>query len=207
MKQLFAVLLFVIWSNFLFAQEFQLLGKVANPSSEPLTGVNVLVKETSTGTQTGTDGSYNLSLKKGSYALIFSATGYETVERKVDLFRDITLNITLKKKVEVLQEVVVNAIRVDANSPITFSEISKKEIEKVNLGQDIPVLLNFLPSVVSTTFDGTGIGYTDIRIRGADNSRINVTLNGIPYNDADSQATFWVNLQDFASSVENIQIQ
>lgn len=110
-------------------------------------------------------------------------------------------------KVEKLEEVVVKASRANSNLPITFSQITKKEIEKVNLGQDIPVLLNFLPSVVSTTFDGTGIGYTDIRIRGADNSRINVTLNGIPYNDADSQTVFWVNLQDFASSVENIQVQ
>lgn len=110
-------------------------------------------------------------------------------------------------KVEKLEEIVVKASRANSNLPITFSQITKKEIEKVNLGQDIPVLLNFLPSVVSTTFDGTGIGYTDIRIRGADNSRINVTLNGIPYNDADSQTVFWVNLQDFASSVENIQVQ
>ncbi|AXT18388.1 TonB-dependent receptor [Flavobacteriaceae bacterium AU392] len=110
-------------------------------------------------------------------------------------------------KVEKLEEVIVKSSRVNTNSPITYSEIGKKQIEKINLGQDIPVLLNSLPSVVSTTFDGTGIGYTDIRIRGADNSRINVTLNGIPYNDADSQTVFWVNLQDFASSVENIQVQ
>lgn len=110
-------------------------------------------------------------------------------------------------KTEQLDEVLLQSTRVNADSPITFSELSKEEIEKSNLGQDIPILLNTLPSVVSTTFDGTGIGYTDIRIRGADNSRINVTLNGIPYNDADSQATFWVNLQDFASSVENIQVQ
>jgi len=107
----------------------------------------------------------------------------------------------------VLEEAIVSALRVSAASPVTFSNLTKASIAQRNLGQDIPVLLNFLPSVVSTTFDGTGIGYTDIRIRGADNSRINVTLNGIPYNDADSQATFWVNLQDFASSVENIQVQ
>ncbi|PRX56583.1 TonB-dependent receptor [Flagellimonas meridianipacifica] len=106
-----------------------------------------------------------------------------------------------------LNEVVVSASRVTQESPVTFSNLQKTEIAKVNLGQDIPVLLNYLPSVVSTTFDGTGVGYTDFRIRGADNSRINVTINGIPYNDADSQTTFFVNLQDFVSSVENIQIQ
>lgn len=114
---------------------------------------------------------------------------------------------SLEGKKVTLNEVVVSASRVTKESPVTFSNFKKGEIERVNLGQDIPVLLNYLPSVVSTTFDGTGIGYTDIRIRGADNSRINVTVNGIPYNDADSQSTFFVNLQDFASSVESIQIQ
>ncbi|MEL6916465.1 MAG: TonB-dependent receptor [Bacteroidota bacterium] len=107
----------------------------------------------------------------------------------------------------VLDEVLVSALRVTNESPVTFSNLNKEQIQSRNLGQDIPILLNFLPSVVSTTFDGTGIGYTDIRIRGADNSRINVTVNGIPYNDADSQTTFFVNLQDFASSIENIQVQ
>ncbi len=110
-------------------------------------------------------------------------------------------------KAEKLEEVVVKSTRATKDTPITYSEISKEELRKTNLGQDIPVLLNFLPNVVSTTFDGTGIGYSDLRIRGADNSSINVTLNGIPYNDADSQGSFWVNLQDFASSVENIQVQ
>ena len=114
---------------------------------------------------------------------------------------------TLQGKKIDLDEVVVSASRANEKVPVTYAQIQKEDIEKVNLGQDIPVLLNFLPSVVSTTFDGTGIGYTDYRIRGADNSRINVTINGIPYNDADSQTTFFVNLQDFASSVENIQVQ
>ena len=106
-----------------------------------------------------------------------------------------------------LKEVVVSSSRASTITPVTYVNFGKAEIAKVNLGQDLPVLLNYLPAVVSTTFDGTGVGYTDYRIRGADNSRINVTINGIPYNDADSQTTFFVNLQDFASSIENIQIQ
>ncbi|MEN1785748.1 MAG: TonB-dependent receptor [Bacteroidota bacterium] len=106
-----------------------------------------------------------------------------------------------------LDEVVVSASRANTQIPVTYAQLAKADIQRVNLGQDIPVLLNYLPAVVATTFDGTGIGPTDFRIRGADNSRINVTINGIPYNDADSQTTFFVNLQDFASSVENIQVQ
>ena len=107
----------------------------------------------------------------------------------------------------VLKEIVVSAVRVTDSVPMAFTEISKKDIERLNLGQDLPVLMNFTPSVVATTYDGTGVGYTDYRIRGIDNSRINVTINGVPYNDADSQTTFFVNLQDFASSLGSIQIQ
>ena len=106
-----------------------------------------------------------------------------------------------------LDEVLVQAVRVNANTPVTFSNVSKEELAPRNLGQDIPVLLNYLPSVVTTTDAGNGIGYTGIRVRGADASRVNVTLNGIPLNDSESQGTFWVNMPDFASSVENIQLQ
>ncbi len=110
-------------------------------------------------------------------------------------------------KIEKLDEVVVSAVRVKAASPITHSNVSKKEIAKRNLGQDIPILLNFLPSVVTTSDAGAGIGYTGIRVRGSDATRVNVTINGIPYNDSESQGTFWVNLGDFASSVESLQLQ
>ena len=110
-------------------------------------------------------------------------------------------------KIEKLDEVLVKAVRVDADSPITHSNISKEALAKRNLGQDIPVLLNFLPSVVTTSDAGAGIGYTGIRVRGTDATRVNVTINGIPYNDPESQGTFWVNLGDFASSTESLQLQ
>ena len=110
-------------------------------------------------------------------------------------------------KIQTLDEVLVKAVRVKPNAPMTHSNISKKELQRRNLGQDIPVLLNYLPSVVSSSDAGAGIGYTYLRVRGSDATRINVTINGIPYNDAESQGTFWVNLGDFASSVENIQLQ
>ncbi|WP_025742757.1 TonB-dependent receptor [Aquimarina pacifica] len=114
---------------------------------------------------------------------------------------------SISSKTEKLDEVLVKSVRVDADSPITHSNLSKEEIATRNLGQDIPILLNYLPGVVTTTDAGTGVGYTYIRVRGSDASRVNVTLNGIPFNDAESQGTFWVNLPDFASSVENLQLQ
>ncbi|SDS28249.1 TonB-dependent receptor [Winogradskyella sediminis] len=110
-------------------------------------------------------------------------------------------------KVEKLDEVLVKAVRVDAKSPITHSNVTKEDLAKRNLGQDIPMLLNFLPSVVTTTDAGAGIGYTGIRVRGVSSQSTNITINGIPYNDAESLGTFWVNLGDFASSTESLQLQ
>lgn len=110
-------------------------------------------------------------------------------------------------KVESLDEVLVKAVRVKANSPITHSNLKKEELAKRNLGQDIATQLNFLPSVVTTSDAGAGIGYTGFRVRGTSNQGINVTINGIPYNDAESATSFFVNLQDFTSSVENLQLQ
>lgn len=110
-------------------------------------------------------------------------------------------------KVNQLDDVLVSAVRVTSKTPVTFSNMDKKEIKYRNLGQDIPVLMNYLPSVVTTSDAGGGIGYTGIRVRGSDATRVNVTINGIPYNDAESQGTFWVNMPDFASSVESLQLQ
>ena len=110
-------------------------------------------------------------------------------------------------KVETLEEVLVNAVRVDETSPITHSNVTKQDLKSRNLGQDIPVLLNYLPSVVTTSDAGAGVGYTGIRVRGVSSQSTNITINGIPYNDAESLGTFWVNLGDFASSVESLQLQ
>ena len=110
-------------------------------------------------------------------------------------------------KVEALDEVLIKSLRVDAKSPITHSNVSKEELEKRNLGQDIPILLNYLPSVVTTSDAGAGVGYTGIRVRGVSAQSTNITINGIPYNDSESLGTFWVNLGDMSSSVESLQLQ
>ena len=114
---------------------------------------------------------------------------------------------SLEGKKVVLDEVFVSAIRVNNTTPVTFSNLTKEQIKPRNLGQDIPILMSFLPSVVTTSDAGAGVGYTGIRVRGSDATRINVTINGIPYNDSESQGTFWVNMPDFASSTESLQLQ
>jgi iron complex outermembrane receptor protein len=110
-------------------------------------------------------------------------------------------------KVNQLDAVLVSAVRVTTKTPVSFSNLTKKDIKFRNLGQDIPVLMNYLPSVVTTSDAGNGVGYTGIRVRGSDATRVNVTINGIPYNDSESHGTFWVNMPDFASSVESLQLQ
>jgi iron complex outermembrane receptor protein len=114
---------------------------------------------------------------------------------------------SLEGKEITLDEVLVSAVRVTKQSPVTFTNLTKEQIKPRNLGQDIPVLMNFLPAVVTTSDAGAGVGYTGIRVRGSDGTRVNVTINGIPYNDAESHGSFWVNMPDFASSTESLQLQ
>jgi iron complex outermembrane receptor protein len=139
-------------------------------------------------------------MKRG--LLILLLAGSITIFRGQEQSKD-----SVKGKEIILDEVLVSSVRVTKESPVTFSNLTKKELSSRNLGQDIPILLNFLPSVVTTSDAGAGVGYTGIRVRGSDASRVNVTINGIPYNDSESHGTFWVNLPDFASSTEDLQLQ
>ena len=106
-----------------------------------------------------------------------------------------------------LKEVTISALQATSETPVAYTNLTKEDLGHRNLGVDMPILLQFLPSVVSTSDAGAGIGYTGIRVRGSDATRINVNINGIPYNDAESQGTFWVNLPDFGSSVGTLQLQ
>lgn len=128
----------------------------------------------------------------------------------------LTLGVTAQEKKQtdsllqkeiVLNEVFVSALRATKTMGISFSNVNAQDFEARNLGQDLPILLQYLPGVVTTSDAGAGIGYTGIRVRGSDATRVNVTINGIPYNDPESQGTFWVNLPDFGSSVSSIQLQ
>src|SRR5690554_5440440 len=206
MKKLLIFSVFAFFSFITFAQEHIVSGTVTNSDGEPLAGANVVLKSNS-GTITDFDGNYSVTVNHGVQSIVFSHLGYNAETRSIVVNGDMELNITLVKTTETLDEVLVQAIRVDADSPITHSNIGKEELEKRNLGQDIPYMLSYMPSVVTTSDAGAGVGYTYIRVRGSDASRVNVTLNGIPYNDSESQGTFWVNLPDFTSSVQSLQLQ
>jgi iron complex outermembrane receptor protein len=142
---------------------------------------------------------------KDSLMLEISAIGYVTWKGKIDPSQ--LLNINLEQNKNLMQPIELLAVRAADRSPFTKTTLNASAIVKQNFGQDIPFLLNQTPSVVIHSDAGNGVGYTGIRIRGSDASRINVTINGIPYNDAESQGTFFVNLPDFASSLNSIQVQ
>ena len=199
------IFLFLFVSILTNAQTFTLNGKVVNENKEPLPGATILVKEENKGTSTDFDGKFRVNFPKGKYIIQVSFVGYKSVSKEISLTKNDAIEFILSANSTVLEEVLVSAVRVKANAPVTHSNLSKKEIAKRNLGQDIPILLNYMPSVVSSSDAGAGIGYTYLRVRGSD--ALNVTVNGIPYNDAESQGTFWVNMGDFASSTQSLQLQ
>jgi iron complex outermembrane recepter protein len=194
---------------FLASAQFSITGKISEKNSgSALSGAIIRLENSYSSTRSDVSGNYSLkNLKPGNYLIKVSFLGYQAYERKISLNGNISLNVELIQNSLVADEVLVRATRVTENSASTYSNISKEELEKNNLGQDLPFLLNQTPSVVVSSDAGNGVGYTGIRIRGSDPTRLNVTINGIPYNDPESQGTYWVNLPDFASSVDNIQIQ
>lgn len=176
-------------------------------SKEPLAGAAIRQVGTSRGVITEDDGSFSITLSEnGDRALLITYLGYK--DREVDLsIPNNTGEIFMFPETYIGDDVFVSATRADETSPITYTNVEREEIDRRNLGQDVPYLLQSTPSVTTTSDAGAGIGYTGIRIRGVDPARINVTINGIPVNDAESHGVFWVNLPDLSSSTENIQIQ
>ncbi|MDA3954989.1 MAG: TonB-dependent receptor [Bacteroidales bacterium] len=207
MKRIGIIILLIVLSSSLFAQEI-IKGFVKNENEEHLIGANIIIKEAQKGTATNSNGEFNFSkIASGDYTFIISFIGFETLERKVTVPVSTELVFILKRFSILSDDVIVSATRAGETSPMAYSNISKEVIKKNNTGNDIPYILSLTPSLVETSEAGIGIGYTSMRIRGVDPTRINVTINGIPLNDPESHAVYWVNLPDIASSVQDIQIQ
>lgn len=208
MKRIFLILIFCnFFAGILHAQK--ITGKVSDQNGEPLAGANVTILHSFMGTSTDKDGSFELPSKTGKQTLVISFIGYKTQKKEINVVKD-EMNIgtiSLEPERFLTEEVTVRATRAGENVPIAFTQIDGEELQKRNFARDIPYLLTMTPSLVATSEAGTGIGYTNFRIRGTDPTRINVTINGIPLNDSESQTVFWVNMPDFASSVSNVQIQ
>ena len=183
-------------------------GKVRSQSKNSgLPGATIRFDENRSIISTNNAGNYQVKLKEGEHRMTISFIGYQDTTLTINLTKSEVINVQLRERAFLQDEVMVEATRAKENSATTFTNVSKEDIEALNLGQDLPILLQQTPSVVTTSDAGAGVGYTGLRIRGSDGTRINVTVNGIPINDAESHGVFWVNMPDLASSTESIQIQ
>jgi len=203
------VFLFLLFGQFLAAQ-ISLTGTVTDEYGAPLAGANVWVSDTRFGAVADDKGRFVLSgLEMGTYKLQASYIGYESAQKEVTIAvgGPATVQFTLISRSIRIDNLVVTATRAGINTPMAYFNLSKEVLERNNLGQDVPYLLQMTPSAVVTSDAGTGIGYTGIRIRGTDPTRINVTINGVPINDAESQSMYWVDLPDIVSSTQDVQIQ
>lgn len=196
--------------QFLYAQN-SISGRVFDASGKPLTAANVVIAKLAKGSATDATGFYQITdLPDGEYNLEVSYLGFETTGRQVRLQGKTiltNLDFELRGSGYAMEPLLVRATRATRRTPMTYSAMNKEDIQAQNLGLDAPYLFRWTPSAVETSDAGAGVGYTGIRIRGSDATRINVTINGIPLNDAESQSVYWVNMPDFLSSVDNIQIQ
>ena len=206
MKKFYLWMLLQLTAALSFGQ-YNLTG-IVKGDGEPLAGASVVMKQSLYGVSAKSDGSFEFkNLKKGNYVLQISFIGFESKEVEIRLDADKKVNVELQPDVILTDEILVAATRAGNKTPMAYSNVSNQELARQNMGQDIPYLLQLTPSFVSTSDAGAGVGYTNFRIRGTDLNRINVTVNGIPVNDAESHGTWFVDQPDLASSTENIQVQ
>lgn len=188
----------------------RLSGTISSAEDGPLEAVNIVVgHDHRFGATSDREGRFTVNgLHSGPVRLRLSHVGFVPVDTVLVIVQgDNALDIALQANTLLLGEAEVSALRAGDRAPFAKSVVTKDEIQRINTGVDLPYLLEMQPSVVSTSDGGTGIGYTYMRIRGSDATRTNITLNGVPFNDPESQGAFLVNMPDIASSAEDIEIQ
>ncbi|WP_291856874.1 TonB-dependent receptor [Marinilabilia sp.] len=204
-------LLFVLGLIFLVSPVFsqhQLTGVVTTGDGEPLAGASVAVNPGNRGTTTTDNGTFSFSIINDEMVkLTVSFLGYETWQQNISPANTSSIQVRMVPKSHLKEEVIVTAYRVGSKTPVAHTNLGREDLQQAGAGNDIPSMLKLTPSLISTSESGTGLGYTAFRIRGTDATRINVTMNGVPVNDSESQGVFWANMPDFANSVENVQIQ
>lgn len=208
MKKIIVPAMLVMLPFFGIAQ-ISLSGIVINRlTNESLPGASIRILNSFNATISDKSGAFLINnLKPDNCTLVVSFMGFKNDSTTIDLTRNTDLKIALQPSAIMTDEVIVYATRANINTPVAHQNLDKKEIAAINFGQDLPVLLGNSISAVATSDAGNGMGYTALRIRGTDMTRINVTINGMPLNDPESHNVFWVDLPDFATSTDNIQIQ
>ncbi len=207
MKFLFIALFNAVLVYYTHAQ-FIISGNVTDDKGNIMESIPVKLINSGEIVETDQFGNYYFrNLIAGKYTISVSVNYFSEYEKEITLLSDQVMDIVLEKKSVLLKDITINGTRSDSKMPFTYQNINKENLEKSNYGEDIPYLLDSSPSVVASSDGGTGMGYTGIWVRGSDPTRINVTINNIPLNDAESQQVYWVDLPDLTGSVENIQIQ
>lgn len=197
-KLIFFALLFCT-PSILFAQ-YEFSGKVVDTDQSPIIGATVRIENTSEGTITNEDGIFSFTFSEPTTTIAINYLIYDgPIVREISANEFLTIQLTDAS-------VEIEPVFISAKYPITQNTVTASDFASQNLGQDIPILLEQLPSVVSTSDAGAGIGYSALRVRGSDATRVNVTVNGIPLNDSESQGLFWVNMPDFASSTGKLTL-
>ncbi len=203
------LLVLLVFLSVIYANAQSIKGQIKDSGGAALVGASVQVKNSFETYISDLNGKFEIKgLKSGTYEILVSFVGYENLTKKIEFSgEDVEINLVLEEADNVTEEVVVSGLRAGRNTPVAYSEINKEEISKNNLGKDVPYLLELLPSVTTSSDAGAGVGYSKLSIRGTGIQRINVTVNGIPLNDAESHGVWWVNMPDLIGSVEDIQVQ
>ncbi|MCO5249401.1 MAG: TonB-dependent receptor [Chitinophagales bacterium] len=192
-----------VWSNVTMS------GQILSVEGIEIQGASIRLESTKKVAYSDVNGYYEIKdIREGKYIVVVQAFTYETLSDSIEIKSEpIAKDFRLKPTLFITDEIIVEGIKAQSSTPGTFTDLDKETIQKQNYGQDLTILLNQTPSMVTSSDAGAGIGYTQMKIRGIDNTRTNVTINGIPLNNPESHETYLVNLPDLASSVNNLQIQ
>ena len=200
------VLLCFLLINLTANAQHDFKGRVLDKNGLKIQGANIKENNNKI-TYTDNNGDFYIFSKKNIINIEITHVGYLKKIDTINISETKEKNFIIKDGILLKDQIKVLSTRAKDDSPYAYENLTLYELNKNNTGRDIPYLLDFTPSVTITSDAGSGIGYTGIRIRGSDANRINVTINGIPYNDAESHGVFWVDLPDIVSSTNTIQIQ
>ena len=201
---LLLALCFSLYSN----AQFDLSGVVSTNDGKKVDNAVITLKESLTRHFSDEKGRFTFfNLKAGKYTLQVYQLGYHEYSSEINLTSNQHVEVVLFKKAFVTDEVIIQSLKMKNKIPIAQNNLNKNEIEEINSGKDVPEIMDQLTGVVISSDAGAGVGYTGMRVRGSDATRINVTINGIPINDAESQSMYWVDMPDLLSSTNQIQLQ
>lgn len=207
-KNVFVFFLLAVFAQFSFAVDsFEISGVVRDPLGHPVEGARIQLDSTEAA-QAGPDGVFRILAAAGSHTLRITHGEFQTWEQGITVNGPVVnLSVTMEPLLQYPESIVVQAIRADDNVPVTKTNVNEEQIKKENYGQEMPFLLSLTPSITSYADSGMGAGYSYFYLRGVQQTRINMTLDGVPLNDPEESAVYFSNYGDFNNAVQSIQVQ